>query len=84
MRPFPVTNPIRAHISCMLIINGVVNSAVHNNDIPATAPACEYVAIPDGSSSDAPVIIPGPMRLINRRKEDRMVFLLSFMGMDSF
>lgn len=27
---------------------------------PNLAPACEYVAIPDGSSSEAPVINPGP------------------------
>lgn len=27
---------------------------------PNRAPACEYVAIPLGSSSDAPVIRPGP------------------------
>jgi hypothetical protein len=37
--------------------------ASHNIPRPNPAPACEYVAIPDGSSSDAPVIRPGPKNL---------------------
>lgn len=34
--------------------------ASHNSWNPNLAPAWEYVAIPDGSSSDAPVVSPGP------------------------
>jgi hypothetical protein len=41
-------------------MSGKVISAVQRVDIPYAAPACEYVAIPDGSSSLAPVIRPGP------------------------
>ena len=33
---------------------------------PSCAPACEYVAIPLGSSSDVPVISPGPSRPSSR------------------
>ena len=35
-------------------------SAVQRSLVPSCAPATEYVAIPDGSSSAAPVITPGP------------------------
>jgi hypothetical protein len=35
---------------------------------PKAAPACEYVAIPDGSSSLAPVINPGPSTFQKRCK----------------
>ena len=45
-----------------VIISGSVRTAVHSVAYPSAAPACEYVPIPDGSSSDAPVISPGPSR----------------------
>src|ERR1039457_2958512 len=35
-------------------------SAVQSSLVPSCAPATEYVAMPDGSSSAAPVITPGP------------------------
>src|SRR5580700_3376209 len=59
-RPCPVTLPMRAHIICTAAINGHVRRAVHSSLVPSCAPAMEYVAMPDGSSSAAPVIIPGP------------------------
>src|SRR5579863_2454114 len=59
-RPRPVTLPMRAHIICTAAINGHVSSAVHSNLVPSCAPAMEYVAMPDGSSSAAPVMMPGP------------------------
>ena len=37
---------------------GFLNEA--RNLVPSCAPATEYVAMPDGSSSAAPVMIPGP------------------------
>src|ERR1035438_5083585 len=59
-RPCPVTLPIRAHIICTAAISGHVSSAVQRSLVPSWAPATEYVAMPDGSSSAAPVITPGP------------------------
>src|ERR1700731_844894 len=41
-------------------MSGQVSSAVHRSLVPSCAPATEYVAMPDGSSSAAPVITPGP------------------------
>src|ERR1700687_5234831 len=58
--PCPVTIPIRAHIICPAAISGHVRSAVQRSLVPSCAPATEYVAMPDGSSSAAPVIMPGP------------------------
>lgn len=58
--PRPVTSPMRAHISCTTAIRGNVSAASHNSWKPYCAPVCEYVAMPDGSSSDAPVVRPGP------------------------
>jgi len=66
-RPCPVTFPIRAHIICTAAIKGHVRSAVQSSLVPSCAPATEYVAIPDGSSSAAPVMIPGPSDLNNDR-----------------
>src|SRR6185437_2898315 len=43
-------------------IRGYENSIVHNRPRPKRLPACVYVAMPLGSSSDAPVIRPGPSR----------------------
>ncbi len=44
----------------MTAIIGVVIKASHSVERPVVAPATEYVEIPDGSSSAAPVIKPGP------------------------
>src|ERR1019366_8061922 len=52
--------PIRAHIISTAAISGHVRSAVQRSFVPSCAPATEYVAMPDGSSSAAPVITPGP------------------------
>src|SRR5258708_7906027 len=46
-------------------MSGQVKSAVHSSDVPASAPAIEYVAMPEGSSSAAAVITPGPKILKN-------------------
>ena len=64
--PRPVTIPIRAHIICTAAISGQVSGAVQSNAVPCCAPAMEYVAMPDGSSSAAPVIRPGPSLRRNR------------------
>src|ERR1700733_5966901 len=59
-RPTPVTIPMRAHMPCTTAIIGVVISASHSIDSPVVAPATEYVEMPEGSSSAAPVMMPGP------------------------
>jgi hypothetical protein len=51
----------------MAAINGSVKSMVQVSAYPNCAPACEYVAIPLGSSSAAPVISPGPSAVATRR-----------------
>src|SRR5712664_656760 len=56
----PLTIPIRAQVSCTEAINGQVNRAVQRVVKPSEAPATAYVPMPEGSSSDAPVISPGP------------------------
>ena len=56
----PVKSPILAHISWMTTINGYWNGASQSILYPNCAPAWENVAIPDGSSSEVPVINPGP------------------------
>src|SRR5437763_961637 len=53
---------MRAQISCMPPIRGNDSSSVHRSEKPKWLPTCEYVAMPLGSSSDAPVIRPGPSR----------------------
>jgi len=75
-RPLPVTIAIRAQVNCTAVIIGKVMSAVHNAPNPNDAPATAYVPMPEGSSSDAHVINPGP-RIINKRKSgfDLTVFL---------
>src|SRR5689334_22436545 len=55
--------------------NGRVTTAIHNSPYPNCAPACEYVAIPDGSLSEPPVTNPGPKDLKNSLKEDAKDFL---------
>src|ERR1019366_844739 len=64
--PRPVVRPILPLISWMTAINGYVKRRVHVIAKPNCAPAWEYVAIPLGSSSDAPVMRPGP-RTLRRR-----------------
>src|ERR1019366_6352748 len=59
--------PIRAHIISTAAISGHVRSAVQRSLVPSCAPATEYVAMPDGSSSAAPVITPGPSDLNSNR-----------------
>src|SRR3954471_12731602 len=59
-RPRPVTRPRRAHMSWTEVINGNENRAVHSGADANAAPATEYVEMPDGSSSAAPVMSPGP------------------------
>src|ERR1039458_7837530 len=58
--PSPRTMPIRAHIICTAAMSGQVRRAVQRRLVPSCAPAMEYVAIPEGSSSAAPVMSPGP------------------------
>src|SRR5580692_8669184 len=64
-RPRPVTMPRRAHINWMAAISGNDTRAVHRVAYPYEAPATEYVEMPDGSSSAAPVISPGPKSFKN-------------------
>jgi hypothetical protein len=66
-KPCPVTLPIRAHIICTAAISGHVRRAVQRSFVPSWAPATEYVAMPDGSSSAAPVITPGPSDFSSNR-----------------
>src|SRR6266481_4326909 len=66
-KPCPVTNPIRAHIIWTAAISGHVRSAVERSLVPSCAPATEYVAMPDGSSSAAPLITPGPSDFTSNR-----------------
>ena len=47
-------------MSCTDDIRGNVSNAIHKDAYPYAAPATEYVEIPDGSSSAAPVMTPGP------------------------
>ena len=59
-KPTPVTKPIRAHISCTAPISGKERRESQIRPKPLDAPICEYVAMPEGSSSAAPVVSPGP------------------------
>jgi len=61
-KPSPVTQPMRAESIWMPIISGVVSRSIHTRPKRNCEPACEYVAMPLGSSSAAPVIRPGPSR----------------------
>src|SRR5205823_6289634 len=56
---------------------GHTNRAVQRSVVPCWAPAIEYVAIPDGSSSAAPVITPGPSADKNRRNKFGFFVLLA-------
>src|SRR5512141_2184393 len=68
--PGPVTNPILAHIICAAAISGQSTGAVQSNVVPNCAPVLEYVAIPEGSSSAAPVMTPGPSAAAMRRSAE--------------
>src|SRR5438105_11173634 len=48
-------------------MSGQVMAAVQRSDVPSCAPATEYVATPEGSSSAAPVMRPGPSAEKKRR-----------------
>src|SRR6266436_213457 len=56
-------------MSCTAAMSGNVSSAIHSVAYPYAAPATEYVEIPDGSSSAAPVMTPVPKQanLLRRR-----------------
>src|SRR5450631_2379769 len=59
----------------MPTISGYVNTMAHSVSSPNCAPACEYVAMPDGSSSAAPVIRPGP----SCRAQSRSLLFISLL-----
>ena len=59
--PFPVTAPMREHISCVMTSSRVIGSSVQSGRYPNCAPAAEYVKMPPASLSTTAVIKPGPM-----------------------
>src|SRR5207245_6807064 len=59
-RPAPETIPTRAQMFWTAAMSGKVSSAVQSVCNPSVAPATAYVPMPLGSSSDAPVMKPGP------------------------
>ncbi|KKT15669.1 MAG: hypothetical protein UV97_C0003G0001, partial [Candidatus Yanofskybacteria bacterium GW2011_GWF2_43_596] len=59
-KPIFETLPMRPLISCMAIMKGKVKSDAQSIEYPYFAPAIVYVAMADGSSSEAPVINPAP------------------------
>jgi hypothetical protein len=61
-----------------------VISAVQRSLVPSCAPAIEYVAMPDGSSSAAPVMMPGPSDLsTDRIQRDGAGVCKSGLGLES-
>ena len=62
-KPLPVTKPMRPHISCTAAMKGKEKGAVQSCWRPKAAPVCAYVPMPEGSSSEAPVMNPGPKLL---------------------
>jgi hypothetical protein len=68
---------------CTTAIIGVVSRASHSIENPVLAPATEYVEMPEGSSSAAPVIKPGPRTEKNFRRGD-IPFFEMFMAMWRF
>ena len=62
-RPLSRVIPRRAAISWTPTANGATYRADHASRSPNSAPTWEYVPMPDGSSSAAPVTRPGPRRL---------------------
>ncbi len=71
-RPFPVTAPIRAHISCVTISASVTGISSQSIEYPNCAPAIEYVWIPPTSLSALAVMIPGPTIEKNSSSERRI------------
>src|SRR5438445_9784418 len=66
--------PRREHMSWTATMSGNENSAVQSWAYPKAAPVTEYVEMPEGSSSAAPVIKPGPRSAKNpRRRAGRKV-----------
>jgi hypothetical protein len=61
-RPCPVVMPSRAAVSCTAAANGSVTIVIQSSPNPNAAPTCEYVPMPEGSSSAAPVTTAGPNR----------------------
>ena len=59
-------------------------SAVQSMAVPICAPAMEYVAMPEGSSSAAPVINPGPSSEKNFLMEFRLPEAVFFGMAESF
>src|SRR5437879_3130204 len=59
--------PTLAQINWTAAISGKVTRAIHSVAYPRAAPAMAYVPIPEGSSSEAPVIRPGPSDFRKRR-----------------
>ena len=53
-------------------ISGQSTGAVQRNLVPNCAPVMEYVAIPEGSSSAAPVMTPGPSAAAIRRSVETL------------
>src|SRR5512144_3056473 len=70
--PLLVSHPMQALISWIAVMQGSVRKMVQVNAKPNCAPAWEYVAMPLGSSSAAPVVRPGP-RALKRRLKCRRV-----------
>lgn len=58
--PSPLASAVRSQISWTAAMSGNVKNATHSMANPNLAPVCAYVAVPEGSSSDAPVTRPGP------------------------
>src|ERR1043165_705109 len=61
-RPRPVCMPTRAHIICTACMSGQLTHENHSSELPSRAPAMEKVTMPEGSSSAAPEMMPGPRR----------------------
>ena len=60
--PQPVASPSRAAVSWTAAAITPTTGIDHSNVVPYAAPTWEYVPIPEGSSSAAPVTMPGPRR----------------------
>src|SRR3954466_1769659 len=63
---------MRAETIWIAAIIGVGGRIEQRSPKPYCAPACEYVAMPLGSSSAAPVMRPGPSRLVRPWSSSRM------------
>jgi len=61
--PMPLPSPSRAAVSWTAAAMTPTIGIDHSRVTPYAAPTCEYVPIPEGSSSAAPVTMPGPRRL---------------------